>query len=47
MSGLLEAVERALATGGEADDTLRAVVAALVDQPGVRWSPRRRERRHR
>jgi hypothetical protein len=38
VSGLLEAVERALEAGGEADDVLRAVVGALVDEPGVEWA---------
>jgi putative methionine-R-sulfoxide reductase with GAF domain len=38
VSGLLEAVEGALAAGGEADDVLRSVVAALVEEPGVQWA---------
>jgi hypothetical protein len=38
MSSPVEAVERALAAGGEADDVLRAVVAALADEPAVAWA---------
>jgi len=33
-----EAVERALAAGGEADEVLRAAVAALAAEPGVVWA---------
>jgi hypothetical protein len=35
VSVALEAVERVLAEGGEADDVLRAVVRALAAEPGV------------
>lgn len=34
----LEALERALATAGDADDALRAVVAELVRLPGIHWA---------
>jgi hypothetical protein len=34
----LEAVERVLEQGGEPDDVLRAVVAALVAEPGIAWA---------
>lgn len=33
-----EAIRRIVALGAEADETLRAVVAALVQQPGVGWA---------
>ena len=35
---VLEAVARILEQGGEADDVLRAVVAALADEHGVAWA---------
>ena len=38
MSGAPEAVERALAAGGEADEVLRASVAALAAEPDVVWA---------
>ena len=38
MSAAVEAVERELAAGGEADDVLRAVVAALADEPAIDWA---------
>lgn len=38
MSATLEAVERVLAEGGEADEILRGVVHALAEQPGVSWA---------
>jgi len=34
----LAAIERAIETGGDPDDILRAVVEALVDQGGCRWA---------
>jgi putative methionine-R-sulfoxide reductase with GAF domain len=34
----LEAVDRILALGSEADDALRAVVAELVDEPSIDWA---------
>jgi putative methionine-R-sulfoxide reductase with GAF domain len=34
----LEAIERILAAGGDADDVLRAVVAELEHEPGVDWA---------
>lgn len=34
----LEAVERALEVGGDADDVLRAVVAELEREPDVQWA---------
>jgi hypothetical protein len=37
-SEALEAVARILEQGGEADDDLRAVVAVLVEAPGVTWA---------
>lgn len=37
-TGALEAIERALGLGGDADDVLRAVVAELARQPGVDWA---------
>ena len=36
--GVLEAVDRILNRGGDADDVLRAVVAALVERGGVEWA---------
>jgi hypothetical protein len=38
MSDVVEAVERILAEGGDADDVLRAVVRALVEHGGARWA---------
>jgi hypothetical protein len=38
MSAVVEAVERILAEGGDADDVLRAVVRALVEEGGARWA---------
>jgi hypothetical protein len=38
VSSTVETVERALAAGGEADDVLRAVVAALADEPTIDWA---------
>ena len=37
-SGALEAVDRILNRGGDADDVLREVVAALVEQGGCTWA---------
>jgi hypothetical protein len=37
-SGALEAVDRILNRGGDADDVLRAVVAALVERGGCAWA---------
>jgi hypothetical protein len=37
-SGALEAVERILDRGGDADDVLREVVAALHDRAGYPWA---------
>jgi hypothetical protein len=37
-SGALEAVDRILNRGGDADDVLRAVVAALVERGGCTWA---------
>jgi hypothetical protein len=37
-SGALEAVDRILSRGGDADDVLRAVVAALVERGGCAWA---------
>jgi hypothetical protein len=34
----LEAVDRAIGRGGDADDVLRAVVAALVTEGGCDWA---------
>jgi putative methionine-R-sulfoxide reductase with GAF domain len=34
----LEAVDRILDRGGDADDILRAVVAALADEPTISWA---------
>jgi len=34
----LDAVERIVEAGGEADDVLRAVVAALAAEPGISWA---------
>jgi hypothetical protein len=36
--GPLEAVDRIVASGGEADDVLRAVVDLLAAQPGIAWA---------
>jgi hypothetical protein len=37
-SGALEAVERIVDRGGDADDVLRGVVAALVERGGCAWA---------
>jgi hypothetical protein len=37
-SGALEAVDRILDHGGDADDILREVVAALHEKAGYRWA---------
>ena len=37
-TAVLEAVERILNRGGDADDVLRAVVTALVERAGVAWA---------
>jgi hypothetical protein len=37
-AGALEALDRILDGGGDADDVLRAVVGVLVREPGVRWA---------
>jgi hypothetical protein len=37
-SGALEAVDRILNGGGDADDVLRKVVAALHEKAGYRWA---------
>jgi hypothetical protein len=37
-SGALEAVDRILNRGGDADDVLRAVAAALVERGGCTWA---------
>jgi hypothetical protein len=34
----LEILEKVVDRGGEADDVLRAAVAALVDEPGIGWA---------
>jgi putative methionine-R-sulfoxide reductase with GAF domain len=34
----LESIELILEGGGDADDVLRAVVAALADEPGIAWA---------
>jgi hypothetical protein len=36
--GALDAVERILNRGGDSDDVLRAVVAALVERGACRWA---------
>jgi hypothetical protein len=36
--GALEAIDRILNRGGDADDVLRAVVATLVERGGCRWA---------
>ena len=38
MSSPVDAVERILSRGGDADDVLRAVVATLVERGGARWA---------
>jgi hypothetical protein len=38
VSGAVQAVERAVAEAGEADDVLRAAVAALAGEPGIEWA---------
>ena len=38
MSAVVEAVDRILAEGGDADDVLRAVVQTIVDGGGARWA---------
>jgi len=35
---VLEAVDRVLERGGDADDVLRGVVAALEDEPEIDWA---------
>ncbi len=37
-AGALDAVDRILNRGGDADDVLRAVVAALVERGGCAWA---------
>jgi hypothetical protein len=37
-SGALEAIDRILNRGGDADDVLRAVVAALHERAGYAWA---------
>jgi hypothetical protein len=37
-TGALEAVDRVLNRGGDADDVLRAVVSVLVDRGGCAWA---------
>ena len=37
-SRALEAIDRILNRGGDADDVLRAVVAELVKEPGIEWA---------
>jgi len=37
-SRALEALDRILNRGGDADDVLRAVVAVLVKEPGIGWA---------
>jgi hypothetical protein len=34
----LEALDRILNRGGDADDVLRSAVAVLVDEPGIAWA---------
>ena len=34
----LEAIERILAAGGDADDVLRGVIAELEHEPGIEWA---------
>jgi hypothetical protein len=34
----LEALDRVLNRGGDADDVLRSAVAVLVDEPGIAWA---------
>ena len=36
--GSLEAVDRVVGEGGDADDVLRAVVAALAAEPDIAWA---------
>jgi hypothetical protein len=36
--GAIDAVDRILNRGGDADDVLRAVVATLVERGGCRWA---------
>jgi hypothetical protein len=38
MSGVVEAVERILAEGGDADDVLRAVVRVFVEHGSAHWA---------
>ena len=38
MTGALEAVDRILNRGGDADDVLRAVVGAMVERGGCAWA---------
>ena len=35
---ILDAIDRILNRGGDADDVLRAVVSALVERGGARWA---------
>jgi hypothetical protein len=37
-AGALEAIDRILNRGGDADDVLRAVVATIVERGGCRWA---------
>jgi hypothetical protein len=37
-SRALEALDRILNRGGDADDVLRSTVAVLVDEPGIAWA---------
>ena len=36
-ASVLAEIDRVVAGGGDADDVLRAVVAALAAEPGVKW----------
>ena len=38
MTAVVDAVDRILAEGGDADDVLRAVVRALIEQGGCSWA---------
>lgn len=37
-TGALEALDRILNRGGDADDVLRSAVAVLVEEPGIVWA---------
>ena len=37
-AGALAEIDRVVAGGGDADDVLRAVVAALAAEPGIEWA---------